>query len=390
MSEDNDHGHSPLDALLGASPRRGRRHLAAVVLLAVALIASAFLAYRFLRGNESPYYFAPAEIGDLTPQVSERGVVRGSRDLAVRASLDGTITRLPAAPGGPVQRGQELARIDAGPAKQLLEADKARLEAAKADLEAASVIADQKAGVLARFERVWAKSGGRVPARNEMEDARAEATRSKQAQKAAQDRLHAARMALAARRKQIEDSVLRAPFSGFLSKEDVQVGQYVREGTLLFRLTPEDDALEITVPWVDGGASDLKPGARAAVRVESLPDRTLEARLLRIERERGDPKATFLLENPGTQVIPGLQAELEIALPARRNVLLVPSAALEFAPESSTDRTRAQVYLLGEDGTPQRVYVTAGASDGRRTEIFSGTIKPGAQVIIGMRDAPQD
>ncbi|MCJ2189120.1 efflux RND transporter periplasmic adaptor subunit [Novosphingobium beihaiensis] len=390
MNEDSGSGPSPLDAFLGAHPKRRRRHIAGIVLLAIALLAAVFLAMRFLTGVESPYYFAPAEAGDLTPQVSERGVVRGSRELTIRSRADGTIAQLAVASAGHVERGQELARIDAGALKQLLEADKASLEAAQADLKAMQAVAAQKSEQLARFERVWAKSEGRVPSRNELASARAEAARAAQEQQAAQERLQAARLKLAARRKQMDGTTIRAPFAGFLEAPVVQAGQQVREGSLLFRLTPDNDSLAITVPWANGEPARLKPGTQATVRFDSLPERTWHAKLSRISRDGDGAHAVFVLETPGEDLHPGMEAVLEIALPERHNALLVPDAALQFAPDAPADRSRAQVYLLGEGGTPQRVYVTAGGSDGSRTEIFSGAVKPGDQVIIGMRGASQN
>ncbi|MGE4305651.1 MAG: efflux RND transporter periplasmic adaptor subunit [Novosphingobium sp.] len=390
MNDDGGQSHSPIDAFLGAAPKRARRHLTGIAMLAIAVVVALFLAVRFLAGTGSPYYFAPVEAGNLTPKVSERGIIRGSRDLVIRSGVEGTISRLEATSGTVVKSGQELARIDAGSLQQLLDADIARLDAARTELDAARTAADQKADVLARYQRVWAKSAGRVPSRNEMTSARAEAGRSSQEQDAAEARLREAQLEVEARRKEMDATVIRAPFSGFVSMRELQVGQRVRQGTELFRLTPKGDTLTITVPWVAAEPARRQAGARATVRIDKLPEQTWSARLIRISAADGGEQATFVLDDPTDALCPGMDATLEMALPERRNVLLVPDAALQFAPETSPDRTRAQVYLLGEDGNPQRVYVTVGGSDGTRTEIFTNAIKSGAQVIIGMRGVPHD
>ncbi|MAC56978.1 MAG: efflux transporter periplasmic adaptor subunit [Novosphingobium sp.] len=386
MSDDGGRSPSALDTLLGAAPRKRRRHLVATVVLAIAILAAIVLAVRFFAGQESPYLFAPAQIGDLEPKLAERGLVQGSHDLAIYARTSGTIASLAASSNGQVRYGQELARIDSGPLKQLLEADTASLEAAEADLAAQKAIAAQKAELLARFERVWQKSDGRVPARNEMSAARSEALRSRQAELAAEARLRAARLAVEARQEQLSDTVIRAPFSSFLTLQGAEKGQQVREGALLFRLTPEDDTLMITVPWKFAGAT-AKPGTRAAVRFDDLSGQTFEAKLARIDAGPEGPIGVFVLEDADDRIQPGMEAALEMTLPERRGVLLVPAAALEFSPYRSPQRVRPQIYLLGEDGTPRRVDVTVGASDGSRTEIFSNAVEPGARVIIGMRSA---
>lgn len=389
MSDDSGHSPSALDTFLGAAPRKHRRHLVAVVVLTIAVLAAVVLAVRFFAGQESPYLFAPAEVGDLEPKVAERALVVGSHDLSIRARASGTIASLAASSNGPVRYGQELARIDSGPLKQLLEADTAGLEAAEADLAAQRAIAAQKAEVLARFERVWKKSEGRVPARNEMSAARSEALRSRQAETAAEARLRAARLAVEARQEQLSGTVIRAPFAGFLTLRGVKKGQHVREGALLFRLTPQDDTLSISVPWKSATGA-AKPGTKAVVRFDNLSGQTFEAKLARIDEGPEGSRGVFMLEDADDRIRPGMEAALEMTLPERRGVLLVPAAALEFSPERSPERARSQIYLLGKDGTPRRVDVTVGASDGSRTEILSNAVEPGARVIIGMRGAAEN
>ena len=43
------------------------------------------------------------------------------------------------------------------------------------------------------------------------------------------------------------------------------------------------------------------------------------------------------------------------------------------------------VYVTGGDGTPQRIPVTRGGSDGRNSEVTSDGLKPGMRVITGLR-----
>ncbi|MCW5771707.1 MAG: efflux RND transporter periplasmic adaptor subunit [Rhodospirillaceae bacterium] len=45
---------------------------------------------------------------------------------------------------------------------------------------------------------------------------------------------------------------------------------------------------------------------------------------------------------------------------------------------------RATVYVLGPDGQPKRVAIIAGITDGSNTELVSGDLKPGDQVIVGL------
>lgn len=386
--------HSPLDALLGASPRPIVRHWFSLLLLAAAGLGALVFFVRFVAGDDSPYYTAPVVRGDLVPLVSERGVVSATGGATVRAMLDGRITWILGTPDGRVERGQVLARIDAGEIRSTIAGDRATLAAAQAALQGAQVTAQQAAGRLSRFESVWKRSGGRVPSLNEMEAARAEASRTASAQDAAQAAVDAAELALRNHQARAASAEVRAPIAGLLVDRAVQPGQDVREGQVLFTIAAGNAPLTIEVPLSAAPTGPINAGTPARVTLDSIPDKVQSATLSHLmiapPPQSAPPRGVFTLDRPDPQVRPGMAATVEIDLPRRSNVLLVPNAALGFAPAGpGVSRKRARIYLLAA-GEPKRVYVTVGGSDGRRTEVFASGIDPGDQVITGWRDADAD
>lgn len=383
--------HSPLDALLGATPRRVARHWLSLLLLAMAGIGALVFLVRFVSGDDAPFYSAAVERGDLVPLVSEAGTVRGSSEVTVRAGLAGRVTWVSGAPEGRVRKGEVLARIDAGAIGRRIAADRSALEAAEAELEAARVAAATAAGRLARFESVWRRSGGRAPSLNEMEAARTEAERADLAVDAASARSEAARARLAEARAREASAEVRAPMDGVLALRQAQPGAWAAEGQPLFTIAPDGARPTVEAPLLSVPALPLRAGTAARVRFDALPERTQQARLTLLKvpppPQNAPPIAVFALVEADPRVRPGMSATVEIELPRRTNVLLVPDAALTFDPTgaSASRRKRARIYLLSEDGKPRRVYVTAGGSDGERTEIFATGIRPGDQVITGWR-----
>lgn len=365
------------------------RHWLSLLLLALAALGAMIFFVRFVTGEDSPYYSAPVERGNLIPLVSERGIVHGSGEQAIVAGIPGRIAWISAKTNGEVTKGEVLARIEAGQVAGAVAVDRSRLTAAKATLDAARIDAQDTGSRLARFESVWKRSGGRAPALNEIERARADARRADLAVKAAQAEVQAAQRQLKDNQALQAETEVRAPISGTLVTRHVQAGQVVNLNQPLYTIAAGLSPMTIDVPMSMQSGSSIKPGTMAKVRLDQMPDTPQSAKvtLIRISPppQSAPPRAVFTIETPDPKVRPGMAATVEIELSERRNVLLVPDAALVFEPMPQQGRRRPRIYVL-EDGEPRRVYVSVGGSDGKRTEVFANDLEPGSRAIIGWRD----
>jgi HlyD family secretion protein len=137
------------------------------------------------------------------------------------------------------------------------------------------------------------------------------------------------------------------------------------------------------------------------------------------------------VNNPDQKLKPGMTANLTITIDERNNVLKVPNSALRFTPQDATttrQRTGAGagqgqgqgrrqqqqqgdnaaggnsgenrfapasapvlpgqvrvVWVLGQNGKPERRRITVGLSDGSATEVVDGDLKEGDMVITGQQ-----
>lgn len=392
-----EEAHSRLDALLGATPRRVARHWFSLLLLALAALAATTFFVRFVTGEDSPYYSAAVERGDLLPVVSERGELRDPNEFSLLAPQAGRIIWLSPKTTGSVRKGELLARIDITGAKEAIAIEASGAAEAKAALEAATVAAQEAAARLARFEGVWRRSGGRAPSLNEMEDTRARSRRADLAVDAARAQVRAAQLRVQSRRANLAQSEVRAPADGVMVRHLVAQGDEIDEDQPLFALSSGRTPLVVEVTLSLPPVGPPRVGTTAQVRIDSIPDQPLTARLTQLRGllppQPGLAAAQFTLADADPRLRSGMQATVELELPARRNVLLVPDAALAFDPSSGAGKEPPHIYVLSEDGEPRRVTVVAGPSDGTRTEIFGAGLAPGDHVIIGWRTpttAPQD
>ena len=386
--------HTPLDALLGAAPRRVMRHWLSVLVLILAALGAGTFLVKFLVGTDSAYYAVPVERGNLVPFVSARGVIRGAGETPVRAAFAGTVLEAPGLGLEHVKRGDVLAIIDAEAVQRDIAIDRALLASALDGLSAAQVSSDQLSAKLEQFESVWRRSQGRAPALGELEAARADAARAAIEVKAASERVKAAKLKVSADQARLDSAIIRAPADGFVATSAVRVGQQVSPRDTLFTIATGTDQLHVDVPLPAAQTGPIKAGTIARVRIDEMADQVQEATLTRIlVSPPGEPEARigqFVLENPKPPLRPGLNVTAEIALPERTGVLLVPNAALEFDPAGTADRKRPRIYLVSSHSEPHRVYVTIGGSDGTRTEVFADSLKPGDEVITGWRNTSED
>jgi HlyD family secretion protein len=92
--------------------------------------------------------------------------------------------------------------------------------------------------------------------------------------------------------------------------------------------------------------------------------------------------------NPQLLLKPGMTAAVRIVSEHRDSVIRVPAPALRYVPAaaSADERIRAatsaHVWLL-RDGTPVLALVKIGLGDDANTEIVSGQVQPGDQIIVG-------
>jgi HlyD family secretion protein len=105
------------------------------------------------------------------------------------------------------------------------------------------------------------------------------------------------------------------------------------------------------------------------------------------------------VDNPEELLMPGMTAYVSIAVEERKDVLLVPNAALRFKPANAQavkksggdaakngkpkrDAFSGTVYVL-QGGALVALSVTLGITDNRNTEIVGGDLKAGDQVVVG-------
>lgn len=200
------------------------------------------------------------EAGSFRPTIEAMGTVRPAREITLAARVEGQIVDMADAfvPGGFIEAGQRLLKIDEADYRVALQQAEGALEQAIAELE------------IERGERAAAEAEYRQFDRELPPERRALVLREPQG-RAARARVEAARADLRAAELDLERTRVEAPFDAHVVSRAVNLGSQVSPGASLGRLVGVDRYwIEATVPvsrlpWIDVPEGD-EPGARVRVR----------------------------------------------------------------------------------------------------------------------------
>lgn len=424
-----------LDEFLGAKTVPAwRRYLKWIVLGVIAVIAVFALSRLFGSDAEAGYATRAVERGALTVTVSATGKLAPTNQVQVGSELSGLITRVLVDVNDRVTAGQPLALIDPERLDDSITQARAAVAAAQATVAQNQATLTEAQSQLARFEEVSRLSGGRVPAKTELDNARAAVARAVATVRASQAQVTSQQAALRSAVTQRNKAIVRSPVNGVVLARQVEPGQTVAASfntPTLFVIAEDLGAMELEVAIDEADVGQVKQGQKASFTVDAFPGETFPAVIQRVDvgsnlsaqtstttttsttAQVVSYGATLSVANPEQKLRPGMTATAEIITLQKNNVLLVPNAALRFTPSAGSGQSssgvagalvprggrrgsggaeksatigrgaKQTVYVKGEDGQPRAIEVTTGDTNGQVTEVLSGDLKPGMEVITG-------
>jgi RND family efflux transporter MFP subunit len=186
----------------------------------------------------------------------------------------------------------------------------------------------------------------------------------------AQASLAYARAQTAIARKAVEDTIIKAPFAGYISARPVAVGQYVAltsKIATLVRVTP----LKLDLQVQESNAPQLKVDADVEASVPGYPGRTFHGVVTSINPTVDSNSRTVLVEakfaNQDLALKPGMFATARILLNGSSMGIFLPRSSVLTDPSTNS----SQVFFV-RDGKARVAVVQLGAADGNMIQILSG------------------
>ncbi|HEY5626375.1 MAG TPA: efflux RND transporter periplasmic adaptor subunit [Nitrospira sp.] len=285
------------------------------------------------------------ETVDVPVRVEVTGQVTAIFQATLSSRIQGTIDKLLVREGMEVSKGQTLIQLDS----RDVEAELAR---AKADVENANAH-------LARMKTLYAQD---AVSKQEMENA----TRAYKVAEANR------KSALA----QLSYTLVKAPFDGIITDEQVEAGEMASPGQPL--LTMEDHRqLRLEAMVAEGDLRSVAPGDKIPVRIDALGGQVLNGVVSKI-LSAGDPQTHTFVVKVDLPNTPGLKAGMFGRFQLDKgtaHTILVPSSAVIERGELTS------VFVVGPDQTARLRWIKAGRRFEQRIEILSG-VNVGERVLV--------
>jgi HlyD family secretion protein len=390
----------------------------AVVMAIIAMALVAWIWFGADTSTDKPTYVTNAVTrGDVQVTVSATGTVEPTDLVEVSSELSGTITDVHVDFNDKVEVGTLLAGLDTARLKAQLAVQQASLASAEAKITAAVATlkeaqADYDRGKLLE-ERGIESHQSLVSAEVTYERAEADLRSANAARDLAQANINLVQVDL-------EKSCICSPVKGVVLERDVDAGQIVAaslSAPVLFTIAEDLTRMELQVAIDEADIGRVQVGQTASFTVEAYDNRSFPAMIteLRLAAETVDGVVTYkgilAVENKDMALRPGMTATAEIIVASVEDALLVPNAALRYAPPQASVATGSSGNgLLGmimpsrpassgagtaapktvwvmRGGAALEISVEAGDSDGTVTTILSGDLAEGDQVITDRIDA---
>jgi RND family efflux transporter MFP subunit len=205
-----------------------------------------------------------AERGTYRPEIVAMGTVEPARDIILRPRVQGEVVWLSGelVPGGFVQKGETLLRIDPSDFEIALQQRRSELQQALADLRI-------EMGRQEVAQKDYQQLGEELSSGNE-----ALVLRKPQLQ-TARARVEAARAAVKRARLELERTRVRAPFDAHILRREVNLGSQVSAGDELARLVGIDTYwVGAAVPlsklrWISFPGAERAEGSKVRIRNRS-------------------------------------------------------------------------------------------------------------------------
>ena len=363
-----------------------------VVIISLIIAVLGIVAFITLRNSGDELRFRTEKVirGDIEETVTATGTINAVTTVLVGTQVSGTIKNIYADFNSPVKKGQLIAEVDPTVFEALVEQAKANLLVAAANLEKSEAALVDTKRTMERSRELFSRS---FIAQSELDTAETNYDSSKAQINAAKAQVAQAEAALKVAEINLRYTRILSPVDGIVVSRNVDVGQTVAasfQTPTLFSIAQDLTKMQINTNVDEADIGRIKTGQDVDFTVDAYPEAPFRGRVSQIRiapiivQNVVTYDVVIRVDNPELKLKPGMTANISIIIARKVDILKAPVAALRFRP-SETGKPAvfkgAGVWIV-ENNIPRRIQVTTGINESKYTEIISGEIKEGEDVIV--------
>jgi len=367
--------------------------------------------YVVKKENGGPQYkTAVVHREDVEATVTATGTVNAVTTVLVGTQVSGTINALYVDYNSLVKKGQLLAQIDPAMFQAQVNQAKANLLNAEANLKKSEASLTDARRTYERNKQLIAKN---FIAQSDVDTSETNVQTNVAQIESSRALVLQNKAALDQAETNLRYTKILSPVNGIVISRNIDVGQTVAasfQTPTLFTIAEDLTKMQIDTSVDEADIGNVKVGQEVRFTVDAYPDTNFTGKVFEIRN------AAVIVQNVVTYDVvvqvsnndlklkPGMTANVSIITARRNGVVVVPNSALRFhlqdqGSESSNVQKRPAkenrgpaVWIL-EDNKPKKIQITVGISDGSFTQVTSGPLKEGQDVIVatvGQSDQSQN
>ncbi len=308
---------------------------------------------------------APVVVDKVREQLLQKpvtlvGAVEPDKRSIIASEIEGLVESLPGEEGKFVNKGEVLAKFNT----RSIEIDLNEAKASKREAQARYQLAKQN---LARFQELEKKG---VASIQQLQGAETEKS-------ALGARISQIQAQIDGFEYDIEKSQIVAPFSGYVTENYTEVGQWVAKGGPVVELIDVEIA-EINIDMPERYISKVNTGLKVQVNLDSLPDLELRGEISSLVPQADRESRTFPvkinIENKDGTIKSGMVARVSFPIGEPSTVKLVPKDAI-------VSQNNANFIYIVNEGAVQPLPVSTGMAFEDKIQVI-GPVQTGQLVVV--------
>ncbi len=334
--------------------------------------------------------------GSQASVLNASGYVTARRRATVSSKITGKVMEVNVDEGMAVKAGQILARLDDSTARAALDLAQAQAEAARHGVQENEAHLAQARVTLDRMTQLL-RDG--IVTQADTDQARLDVETSAARIASLRQQINVAESQVAVQKTELDNTVIRAPFSGMAVTKDAQPGEMVSPVSAGGGFTRtgictivDMQSLEIDVDVNESYINRVHPDQKVTAVLDAYPDWSIPGHVITTvptaDRQKATVQVRIAFETLDPRILPDMGVkvtflrEADQATAAAQPMTLVPKAALVTRNGSSA------VFLIRGDAVERRA-VRTGGTDGERLEVLAG-LQPGDRVVVSPPNEMQD